>query len=85
MLSHLFGLFVNPVAEWQKIRAVDCTIGKCYCSFVFLMAAIPPVSGYFGTTMFGWEIGAREAIKLSHESALSIAIAFYLVMLVGVF
>jgi len=85
MLSHLFGIFINPKTEWQKIRATDCTIGKCYCTYVFLLAAIPPVSGYIGTTRFGWEIGAREAVKLSPDSAMIIAISFYLVMLVGVF
>ena len=85
MLSHLFGILFNPTQEWKKIREVDCTIGKCYCSYVFIMALIPPVAGYFGTTMNGWEIGAREAIKLSSESALTIAVAYYLVMLVGVF
>ena len=85
MLAHLFGLFSNPRKEWQNIRDEDCTIGKCYCSYVFILAAIPPVSGYFGTTLFGWEVGAREAIRLSPESALVIAIAYYLVMLIGVF
>ena len=85
MLSHLFGILLNPSEEWKKIRAVECTIGKCYCGYVFIMAAIAPVSGYFGTTMFGWEIGAREAIKLSPDSALIIAIAYYIVTLVGVF
>lgn len=85
MFSHLIGILFSPSEEWKKIRDVKCTIGKCYCGYVFIMAAIAPVSGYFGTTMFGWEIGAREAIKLSHESALVIAIAYYLVMLVGVF
>ncbi len=85
MLSHLFGILINPAKEWKVIRDTDCTIGKCYCSYVFIMALIPPVSGYFGTTINGWEIGAREAIKLSSESALTIAIAYYLVMLVGVF
>ncbi len=85
MLSHLFGILFNPKKEWQVIHDTDCTIGKCYCSYVFLMALIPPVSGYFGTTLNGWEIGAREAVKLSSDSALVIAIAYYLVMLVGVF
>jgi len=85
MLSHLFGILFNPSEEWKKIRDVNCTIGKCYCGYVFIMAAIAPVSGYFGTTLFGWEIGAREAIKLSSDSALLIAVAYYLVMLVGVF
>ncbi len=85
MLSHLIGILFNPSEEWKKIRDVKCTIGKCYCGFVFIMAAIAPVSGYFGTTLFGWEIGAREAIKLSPDSALIIAVAYYFVMLVGVF
>jgi hypothetical protein len=85
MLSHLVGILFSPSEEWKKIRDVQCTIGKCYCGYVFIMAAIAPVCGYFGTTMFGWEIGAREAIKLSSDSALVIAVAYYLVMLVGVF
>jgi hypothetical protein len=85
MLSHLIGILVNPSEEWKKIRDVECTIGKCYCGYVFIMAAIAPICGYIGTTVFGWEIGAREAIKLSTDSALVIAIAYYLVMLVGVF
>ena len=85
MLSHLIGILFNPSEEWKKIRDVECTIGKCYCGYVFIMAAIAPISGYFGTTMFGWEIGAREAVKLSPDSALMIAIAYYLFTLVGVF
>ena len=85
MFSHLIGILSNPSEEWKNIRDVECTIGKCFCSYLFVMAAIAPISGYFGTTMFGWEIGAREAVKLSPDSALFIAIAYYLVMLVGVF
>lgn len=85
MFSHLIGILFNPSEQWKSIRDVDCTIGKCFCSYVFIMAAIAPICGYIGTTQFGWEIGAREAVKLSHDSALIIAIAYYLVMLVGVF
>ena len=85
MLSHLFGLFFHPKQEWEAIRNENCTIGKCYCSYVFILAAIPPIAGYIGTTNFGWEIAGREAVKLSSDSALIIAIAYYLVMLVGVF
>ena len=85
MLSHIYGLFAHPNEQWRRIRAQNCTVGKCYCSYLFILAAIPPVAGYFGTTMFGWEIGGRDPIKLSHDSALMIALAYYLVMLVGVF
>ena len=85
MLSHILGLFINPKKEWQAIRDSECSVGKCYLSYVLILAAIPPVAGYFGTTLFGWSFGAREAVKLAPQSALTIAVAYYLIMLVGVF
>lgn len=85
MLSHIVGLFINPKKEWQSIRDSQCSVTKCYLSYVLILAAIPPVCGYFGTTLFGWQFGARDAVKLSPDSALLIALAYYLVMLVGVF
>ena len=85
MLSHIFGLFINPKKEWQAIHDSECSVTRGYISYVLILAAIPPVAGYFGTTMFGWQLGARDAVKLAHESALIIAVAYYLVMLVGVF
>ncbi|PCI08739.1 MAG: hypothetical protein COB77_01750 [Gammaproteobacteria bacterium] len=84
MLPHLFGIMVSPSKEWIKIRDEETTLGRFLLSYVLIMAAIAPISGYIGTTTFGWEIGAREAIKLTHESALTIAIAYYFVMLAGV-
>ena len=84
MLPHLIGIMLNPSEEWKKIRDEEATLGRFLLSYVLIMAAIPPVSGYFGTTMFGWEIGAREAIKLTHESAFGIAVAYYFVMIAGV-
>lgn len=85
MISHIYGLFVRPSEEWRRIRAENCTVGKCYCSYLLFLAAIPPVCGYIGTTMFGWNITGQGATRLSQDSALMIALAYYLVMLVGVF
>ena len=85
MLSNIIGLFINPKKQWQAIADSECSVSKCYLSYVLILAAIPPVAGYFGTTMFGWQLGGRDAVKLAADSALFIAIAYYLVMLVGVF
>jgi uncharacterized BrkB/YihY/UPF0761 family membrane protein len=70
MLSHIFGLFTDPKKEWQAIHDSECSVTSCDLSYVLILAVIPPLSGYFGTTMFGWQLGAREAVKLSSESAL---------------
>ncbi len=85
VLGHVWGLFVQPEKEWKSIRDEKCTITRCYCSHVLLLAAIPAVSGYIGTTQIGWQIGSSPVVKLTPESALSIAALFYLAMLVAVF
>lgn len=85
ILSHVWGLLSHPENEWKTIRKENCTIGKCYCSHVLLLAAIPPVAGYIGTTQVGWQVVTREVHKLTPASAFWIAILSYLTILVAVF
>ncbi len=85
VLQHVWGLFTNPKSEWVAIRDDECTIGKCYAIHVLILAAIPAISGFIGTTQFGWQIGAGDPVKLTMQSAGLISILYYLAMLVGVF
>lgn len=85
MISHIIGLFSSPAAEWGKIRDEQCTAGSCIFKHVALLAAIPAVSGYIGTTQVGWLIGASGTHYLSHQSAGMMAILTYLTMVIGVY
>ncbi len=85
VLKHIWGLFVNPKREWVSIRNDECTVGKCYALHVMVLAAIPAISGFIGTTQFGWQIGAGDPVKLTLESAGLISIMYYFAMLVGVY
>jgi hypothetical protein len=85
VLNHIWGLFSQPEREWKAIKKEKCTIARCFCSHVFLLAAIPAVSSYFGTTRIGWQIGIRDPIRLSPDSALIIAVLYYAVMIFAVF
>jgi hypothetical protein len=84
-LNHVWGLFAHPQQEWKDIAAARCSIGKCYCSHVLILAALPAIFGFIGTTQVGWQIGTHDVIKLTVDSALPISILFYITMLVGVF
>lgn len=84
-LTHVWGLMTAPEKEWKAIKQERCTIGRCYCSHVLLLALIPAAAGYIGTTMVGWQVTAREVHRLTPDSALQISILFYLTMLVAVF
>lgn len=85
LISHIIGLFTHPTQEWKRIRNEKCSIALCYLRQVVILAAIPPISGFIGTTQVGWTIGNSGPITLTVSSALTIALAYYFAMLIGVF
>ncbi len=85
VLEHVWGMFAHPKEEWRSLRESPCSVGHCYAVHVLILAAIPALSGYIGTTQFGWQIGAGDPIRLTSQSALVIAFVYYAAMLVGVY
>ncbi|HEX9628322.1 MAG TPA: Yip1 family protein [Acidiferrobacterales bacterium] len=85
VLQHVWGLLTHPKDEWKSIKNERCTVARCYCSHVLLLAAIPVVAYFVGTTQVGWDIANRDPVKLTQQSALIIAALTYVTMLVGVF
>lgn len=84
MIHHVWGLFTHPDQEWQEIRGDKETISHMYLSHVLILAAIPVVSAYIGTTQVGWSIGGGEAVRLTQSSALQMTVLSYLAMLAGI-
>ncbi|MBT8434058.1 MAG: YIP1 family protein [Gammaproteobacteria bacterium] len=84
-IQHIIGLFTDPTSEWEKIREQQKNSQKSSAGHVFFLALIPAVSGYIGTTQVGWRIGVGDPIRITGDSALSIAVIYYLALLVGVF
>ncbi len=84
-IQHIVGLFTDPMRQWEKIREQHKSAEGGSVAHVFLLAAIPAISGYIGTTQVGWRIGVGEPIRITGDSAFAIAIIYYLALLVGVF
>lgn len=84
MIHHVWGLFSHPDQEWQEIRGEHESVSHMYLSHVLLLAAIPAVSAFIGTTQIGWSFAGREAVRLTAESALLMTVMSYLAMLAGV-
>jgi hypothetical protein len=77
-LAHALGLIISPQQEWQKISQEENSIPGLLYGYVLILALIGPVAGYYGTTTSGWQIGEREAVKLTSESAITLAVLYYL-------
>ncbi|QEM82464.1 Yip1 family protein [Halomonas binhaiensis] len=85
MLTHVWGLMAHPHREWKQIKEERETIDHLYAHHVLLMAAVPVISAYIGTTQVGWSLGSGTTIQLSYLDALGAGIVFYVVMLAAVY
>ncbi len=83
-LGHLVGLFINPRAEWSRIRDKNYSVAACLLGHTMILALIPAGSGFFGTTQIGWQIGTGAPVKLTATSAGQIAVLYYLAMVAAV-
>ena len=53
-MSHVWRLFSHPDREMQVINRENETISHHYTHHVLLMAAIPVICAFIGTTQIGW-------------------------------
>ncbi len=83
-IQHTVGLFTDPTSEWEKIRE-RYKSGSGGVGHIFILAAIPAIAGYIGTTQVGWRIGVGDPVKITGDSAIMIAVIFYMAMIVGTF
>ncbi len=84
LVQHLVGVMYQPKDEWRSIQQQQYSSKKCLFSYIAFLAAIPPLATYIGITHVGFFISPSIVVKLTSSSALPIAFAFYLAMIVGV-
>ncbi len=84
ILNHLWGLYAHPKEEWQTIDARHESL-KFSLIHILLVALIPSVCAYFSAVHIGWSIGVGEPISLTPDSAIKMAVAMYVALILGVF
>ncbi|MCT4701284.1 YIP1 family protein [Enterobacteriaceae bacterium H20N1] len=83
-MNHVWGLLSHPNREMQEIKRENETISHHYTHHVLIMAAIPVICAFIGTTQIGWNFGDGTFVQLSLLTGLSLGVVFYALMLAGV-
>ncbi|WLS77704.1 Yip1 family protein [Erwinia pyri] len=83
-MNHVWGLLAHPDREMRDIKQENETISHHYTHHVLLMALIPVLCAFIGTTQIGWDLGAQHTIALSLMNAFALAVLFYALILGGV-
>jgi len=82
MIQHTFGLLARPGSQWKTITELPENSFRTLLLYPWILAIIPAVAWYYGTTNVGWSVAGGDAIKLTRESAMQICILFYLTQVV---
>ena len=82
MIQHLAGIMTSPGRTWQRLSSSAGEAG--HLVVLLLMAALPAIAWYYGTTQVGWTVGEGEVIRLTQSSATRLIALFYLAMVTSV-
>ncbi len=81
MLNPLAFLY-SPHSQWEEFADSPPKKFAFYSSYLFIMAVLPCIAWFYGTTKVGWTVEDSGIVKLTEPSALVIALLMY-VGLVG--
>ena len=85
MIQHGLALLVQPHTAWQRVAQLPSASFNKLALFPVIMALLPAVAWYYGTSRIGWTVGTSEdAIRLTESSAFEISVLFYFVMISSV-
>ena len=82
MIQHTFGLLVKPSSQWKTITELPESSFRTLLLYPWILAIIPAVAWYYGTSNVGWTVADGDVIKLTKDSAMTICILFYLTQVV---
>jgi hypothetical protein len=83
VLIKVIPLLFRPQNGWASVKRSNASTTAVFFGHTALLALIPPVCGFIGTTQTGWSLGLDRPVRLTAESALSISIAYYVALLVA--
>lgn len=83
MTPHFVTLFTHPDAAWREIRQEEERHSSHYLGHLLLLALIPAVSLFIGTTEMGWSLAGDERVRLDERSALLLSVSVYFTALIG--
>jgi hypothetical protein len=84
MFKHALGLLFQPSQEWKNVADLPDATLRTLVLLPCILALIPAVAWYYGTTQVGWTVGSGDPVKLTAESARAIIILFYFAMVTAV-
>jgi len=84
LIERVKAILLKPKEEWVKIEAEQTTTQGLYTSYIVILAALPAISRFIGSLLFGYGI-LGVTYRPGLVGALTTAVVQYALQLVFVF
>lgn len=85
MSSTLITFFTRPDRAWEGVRRQEDDNSRHYLAHLLLLALIPCVCLFIGTTMTGWSLVEEERVRLDIGGAVQLCVMLYIAIIGGTF
>ena len=77
-------VLTKPQILWNSLANAESRDLKLFLPYLLFICLVPCASWIYGTTEVGWRIGDGDTIKLTMDSAVLIAVCFYVSTLLAI-
>ncbi len=84
MIGQALGMMFQPRKTWEQIGTLTDAELKPYIFYPAILAILPAVAWWYGTTQVGWTVSGKGPVKFTGDSAVVIAILFYLAQVLAI-
>ena len=67
MIQHTFGLLTKPGSQWRTIADLPEKSLNMLVLYPCLLALLPAVAWYYGTSQVGWTVGGEQGACFACE------------------
>jgi hypothetical protein len=85
LIERVKGIILSPKAEWEKIAAESTDVKSLYVGYAMILAAIPAICGFIGSTVVGVSLPMVGNIRTGVGAALVQLVLGYVLGLVAVY
>lgn len=84
MIGKAIGIIFRPQHTWQTVADLTDSQLRPYVLYPAILAILPAYAWYYGTSQVGWTVTGKEPVKFTADSAMLIAILFYLAQVAAI-
>ena len=76
-------LFYEPMAVFRDLAQASPSAPAVFFKLAIWLLILPPLFAFFGSSNFGWDLGADEPVRLARGVLVAVSVAYFVTLIFG--